>query len=69
MISTLALLLLLSTAQVHSQILAIDFGTQYIKAAVVHSGAGRAFSIVENPKSERKFVNSVHPVLSLARTL
>lgn len=44
---------------VHSQLLAIDLGTQYIKASVVHSGAGKAFSIVENSKSERKFLNAV----------
>lgn len=31
---------------VNSQLLAIDFGTQFIKASVVHSGAGKAFSIV-----------------------
>jgi hypothetical protein len=37
--------------QIHAQILAIDFGTQYIKAALVHTGAGKSFSIVENPKS------------------
>lgn len=42
-----------------SQILAIDYGTQFIKAALVNSGAGKAFSIVENPKSQRKFINSV----------
>jgi molecular chaperone DnaK (HSP70) len=42
-----------------SQILAIDYGTQYIKASLVHSGAGKSFSIVENPKSQRKFINSV----------
>ena len=43
-----------------SQILAIDYGTQFIKAALVNAGAGKAFSIVENPKSQRKFINSVH---------
>ena len=36
---------------VQSQLLAIDFGTQFIKASVVHSGAGKSFSIVENSKS------------------
>lgn len=30
----------------NSQLLAIDFGTQFIKASVVHSGAGKSFSIV-----------------------
>ena len=44
---------------VQSQILAIDYGTQFIKAALVNAGAGKAFSIVENPKSQRKFINSV----------
>lgn len=29
-----------------SQILAIDFGTEFIKAAVVNKGSGKAFSIV-----------------------
>lgn len=52
-------LILLIIFTVHSQLLAIDFGTQYIKASVVHSGAGKAFSIVENSKSERKFLNAV----------
>jgi hypothetical protein len=42
-----------------SQILAIDYGTQFIKAALVNAGAGKSFSIVENPKSQRKFINSV----------
>ena len=36
---------------IYSQILAIDFGTQYIKASIVHTGAGKSFSIVENHKS------------------
>jgi hypothetical protein len=31
---------------INTQLLAIDFGTQYIKAAIVHSGAGKAFQIV-----------------------
>ena len=44
---------------IQSQLLAIDFGTQFIKASIVHSGAGKSFSIVENSKSERKFINSV----------
>jgi len=48
---------------VHSQILAIDYGTMYVKAALVHTGAGKSFSIVENPKSNRKFINSVSPYL------
>lgn len=52
-------LIFLILLTVHSQLLAIDFGTQYIKASVVHSGAGKAFSIVENSKSERKFLNAV----------
>ena len=42
-----------------SQILAIDFGTEYVKSAVVNSGTGKSFSIVHNSKSERKFLNSV----------
>ena len=60
------LFLLLSAlliAFVHSQILAIDYGTMYVKAALVHTGAGKSFSIVENPKSNRKFINSVPPYL------
>ena len=47
-----------------SQILAIDFGTEFIKSAVVNSGTGKSFSIVNNHKSERKFLNSVTPILS-----
>ena len=46
-----------------SQILAIDFGTEFIKSAVVNSGTGKSFSIVNNHKSERKFLNSVTPFL------
>ena len=42
---------LLIFISIHSQLLAIDFGTQYIKASIVHSGAGKSFSIVENSKS------------------
>lgn len=48
-----------------SQILAIDFGTEFVKAAVVNKGSGKAFSIVETPRSERKFINSVHFTLIL----
>ena len=59
--------LLVSLAK--SQILAIDYGTQFIKASLVHVGAGKSFSIVENPKSNRKFINSVYIVLSLVRTI
>lgn len=58
-LSTLFLLAALTVALAHSQILAIDYGTQFIKASLVHSGAGKSFSIVENPKSQRKFINSV----------
>ena len=53
----LAFNLLLLLAQ--TQILAIDYGTMFVKAALVHTGAGKSFSIVENPKSNRKFLNSV----------
>ena len=49
----------LLTLIIKSQILAIDYGTMYVKGALVHTGAGKAFSIVENPKSHRKFINSV----------
>ncbi len=52
----IGLVLLIS---IESQLLAIDFGTQFIKASVVHSGAGKSFSIVENSKSERKFINAL----------
>lgn len=62
-LSSLFVLCLLVTAFVNSQILAIDYGTQYIKASLVHVGAGKTFSIVENPKSQRKFINSVTPHL------
>lgn len=51
--------LILITNLINSQLLAIDFGTQFIKASIVHSGAGKSFSIVENSKSERKFLNAV----------
>jgi hypothetical protein len=39
-------LLLVAIIGINSQLLAIDFGTQFIKASVVHSGAGKSFSIV-----------------------
>ena len=42
-----------------AQILAVDFGTEFIKSAVVNSGTGKSFSIVHNSKSDRKFINSV----------
>ena len=55
---------------IQSQLLAIDFGTQFIKASLVHSGAGKSFSIVENSKSERKFLNAVKPLfIKLGRIL
>jgi molecular chaperone DnaK (HSP70) len=56
--TTLLLLHLLAYLS-FTQILAIDYGTQFIKAALVHTGAGKSFSIVENPKSQRKFTNAV----------
>ena len=56
-------LLVLHITQTLSQIIAIDYGTMFIKAALVNSGAGKAFSIVENPKSQRKFINSVQNYL------
>jgi molecular chaperone DnaK (HSP70) len=60
MIKVLALLVLPALFLLaQTQILAIDYGTQFIKASLVHAGAGKAFSIVENPKSQRKFINSV----------
>lgn len=49
----------LSSLLYHAQILSIDYGTQFVKAALVHTGAGKTFSIVENPKSQRKFINAV----------
>jgi len=55
----LILLSFLIATLVNSQILAIDYGTQFVKASLVHVGAGKSFSIVENPKSNRKFINSV----------
>lgn len=70
-ISNLNLVLLLAFLYQHTlaQILAIDFGTQYIKSAVVNFGAGKSFSIVENHKSDRKFINSVIPFLIIAGLL
>ena len=56
---TLLLLSALLIILIQAQILAIDYGTMYVKGAVVHTGAGKSFSIVENPKSNRKFINSV----------
>lgn len=56
----LQLVTILSLAIMTScQILAIDFGTEFIKSAVVNKGSGKVFSIVETSKSERKFINSV----------
>jgi hypothetical protein len=44
-VKSLSIFLVLAVA-INSQLLAIDFGTQFIKASVVHSGAGKSFSIV-----------------------
>lgn len=60
---TIFILLGLMALLTYSQILSIDYGTQFIKAALVHTGAGKTFSIVENPKSQRKFINAVTPNL------
>ena len=57
--ATLLILCAALIALTHSQILAIDYGTKFIKASLVHVGAGKSFSIVENHKSQRKFINSV----------
>lgn len=56
----------ITLVSIQSQLLAIDFGTQFIKASIVHSGAGKSFSIVENSKSERKFINSVTYEINLS---
>ena len=34
-----------------TQILAVDFGTEYVKSALVSSGSGKAFQIVLTNKS------------------
>jgi hypothetical protein len=60
---------LLLVLNIQAQLLAIDFGTQFIKASIVHSGAGKTFSIVENSKSERKFLSAVIYFPILARLL
>lgn len=47
----IAIVALILVININAQLLAIDFGTQFIKASIVHSGAGKSFSIVENGKS------------------
>lgn len=41
----------------HSQVLGIDLGTEFIKAALI--SPGKNFVIVENTRSERKTPNAV----------
>lgn len=56
--STVVLLLAL-LALASGQLIGIDLGTEYTKVAMIHAGAGKAFTIVENMKSERKIETAV----------
>ena len=42
---------------INTQVLGIDFGTEFWKAALI--GPGKNLVIVENSRSERKTLNSV----------
>lgn len=54
---TLILLLLTILSYIRTQVLGIDFGTEFWKAALI--SPGKNLVIVENSRSERKTLNSV----------
>lgn len=58
-----ALVLLVLATVCSAQLIGIDLGTMYTKVAMIHSGAGKAFTIVENMKSERKIETAVQSAL------
>ena len=53
-VKSIAIVLLALLTLASGQLIGIDFGTEYTKVAMIHAGAGKAFTIVENMKSERK---------------
>lgn len=58
-VNLIAVLLLLMAVATNGQLIGIDMGTEYTKVAMIHAGAGKAFTIVENMKSERKIETAV----------
>lgn len=58
---TLIILLLAVLSYIRTQVLGIDFGTEFWKAALI--SPGKNLVIVENSRSERKTLNSVLDVL------
>ena len=50
-------LILLTLKSVHSTVLGIDFGTEYIKSSLI--SPGRSFLILEDTTSKRKTPSSV----------
>lgn len=59
-VKLLTVLVLCLTWAASGQLIGIDFGTEYTKVAMIHSGAGKSMTIVENLKSERKIETAVH---------
>lgn len=55
--SLLVLLVIVLLCGVKAQVLGIDFGTEFWKAALI--SPGKNLVIVENSRSERKTLNSV----------
>jgi hypothetical protein len=62
-VNTLTIVLVSLTVLAHGQLIGIDLGTEFTKVAMIHSGAGKAFTIVENMKSERKIETAVHTLI------
>lgn len=59
------LVLLCLVVSLNSQVLGIDLGTEFLKAAII--SPGKSFVIVENTRSERKTPNAVpYALLRLA---
>jgi len=58
-VNLVAVLLFALPALSVGQLIGIDLGTEYTKVAMIHSGAGKAFTVVENMKSERKIETAV----------
>jgi len=58
-VNSVAVVLFALLALSAGQLIGIDLGTEYTKVAMIHAGAGKAFTIVENMKSERKIETAV----------
>jgi molecular chaperone DnaK (HSP70) len=65
-VELITVLLVCLASVVTGQLIGIDFGTEFTKVAMIHSGAGKAMTIVENQRSERKIETAVNHLINSA---